>query len=103
MSTIFAITDSPQDILTLHVEMSAATVIAFDVSCPEPGQYSEAVRDICNVAPHMMDLDVDLMEAYDDAFRTMPKAVDIVAVRAFLRKYKGRIPDTLAEEFDLKV
>lgn len=97
-SVIFKIESHETELSTLCVEMSAATVIAFDLNF-ENLDYSAVIADICQVAPHMMSLDADLMESYDDAGRTPLKWEDRKAVSAFLVKYRGRIPDDLKDEF----
>lgn len=85
-----------------HVELSSANLIAFDLKY-EQGKTIQDIADVCAVAPHMMALDSDLAEAYDDAFRTQPKQADTLAVYRFLQKYKARIdPADLYELFDLK-
>lgn len=96
--TILRIGDTPGDFETLIVEMSAANLIKFTLNWTDL-DYHEVIRDICRVAPHMMSLDGDLQEAYDDAFRTRPKSDDQLRVAQFLAKYKGRIPDDLREMF----
>ena len=85
---------------TLHVEIAAASQIAFDVDF-DGLDYMQVIEDVCTIAPHMMNLDADLAEAYDDAFRTKPRADDRTAVRRFLKQYAGRVPDKLKMEFDL--
>src|SRR5579859_6938809 len=83
-------------------EMSSASLITFKVKF-DGKTYIETIADICGVARHMMNLDSDLMEMYDDAGRTQPKQADILAVYRFLQKYKGRLdPADLHETFDLK-
>ena len=85
---------------TLHVEIAAATQITFDVNF-DGLDYQRVIEDICTIAPHMMNRDADLAEAYDNAFRTQPKMDDRIAVQRFLKQYAGRVPDTLRTEFDL--
>lgn len=93
-------TDKP---FILHIEASAATLITFELNFQDL-DYAACVADICKVLPHMMSLDSDLMEAYDDAFRTRPKQENIKEVKAFLIKYRNAIEDAdrLAAEFDLR-
>lgn len=93
--TIFSIERSPDG---LQVTILGATEITFTVDT-EGMDYDDVLTDICHVAPHMKRLDVDLMEAYDDAFRTQPKVEDRRAVGAFLHKYAGRVPANLRENF----
>ena len=38
------------------------------------------------VVPYLARLDGDLMEVYDDAFRTQPKQVDLAKVKKFVEK-----------------
>lgn len=109
-SVIFKIesTDNPD---VLHVEMSSASVIAFDFNIGEikrqnkpalpRADYVAVIRDICRVAPNMMSLDADLAEAYDDAFRTQPKELDRTAVKVFLSRYRERVPEELPDQFDM--
>lgn len=95
--TIFKI-EGAQEPHWLHVEMSSASLIVFDLDFTGL-DYHTVLTDICQVAPAMINLDADLMEMYDDAGRTQPKREDILTVRAFLLKYKGRVPDELKELF----
>lgn len=89
-----------QNIGELHVEMSAANLIAFNLTFADGAHYHEAITDICRVAPHMMELDADLQEAYDDAFRTQPKIADRMAVANFLKKWQGKIEPDIAYMFE---
>ncbi len=97
-SEIFKIT-STDNPFELHVEISSATLIAFNINFTDIDHYHETISDVCAVAPHMMELDADLMEAYDDAFRTQPKPENRVAVGKFLHKYRGKIDRNLIETF----
>lgn len=95
---IFKITHT-ENIGELHVEMSAANLITFNLQFGDGAHYHEAIKDICRVAPHMMSLDADLQEAYDDAFRTQPKMGDKLAVSDFLKKWAAKIDRDLTEMF----
>lgn len=100
-NAILTIEVNPKDFTKMSVEINAASGINFTVAF-DGETYHQTIADICAVAPHMMALDADLTEAFDDAFRTQPKTVDIVAVKAFLTKYRGRVDENLPEMFDLK-
>lgn len=80
-----SISDKPQ---TLHVELVAATQMEFDISFARK-DFSQVILDICRVAPAMMSYDSDLMEAFDDAFRTHPKQIDKTQIAIFLKTYRG--------------
>ena len=82
----------------LKVEMSSASLIQFTLNY-EDMDYHEVLKDVCGVAIHMIKFDSDLMEMHDDAGRTRPKREDVIAVRDFLRKYEGRVPESLREMF----
>lgn len=79
--------DKPQ---ILHVTLVAATQMEFDISFAGK-DYEEVIRDICNVAPSLMSYDSDLMEAFDDAFRTQPKQLDKINIHKFIKKYDGAL------------
>jgi hypothetical protein len=83
---IFEIADDDQKPQTLHVTLVAATQMEFDVSFAGK-DYEEVIKDICAVAPSMMSYDSDLMEAFDDAFRTQPKQLDKINIYRFMKKY----------------
>jgi hypothetical protein len=89
---IFEIANDDQKPQTLHVTLVAATQMDFDVSFAGR-DYEEVIKDICNIAPSMMSYDADLMEAYDDAFRTQPKQIDKINIHIFIDKYKGALSD----------
>lgn len=96
--TIVRIASDAEDIDVLHVELTSASEIAFTVN-HKGLDYNTVLMDICHVAPHMIRLDADLMEAYDNAFRTQPDVEDRRAVGVFLHKYAGRVPVSLREMF----
>lgn len=75
---------------TLHVTLVAANQMEFDISFAGK-DYAEVVRDICEVASSMMSYDSDLMEAFDDAFRTKPSPVDAMNIKKFMKKYHGAL------------
>jgi hypothetical protein len=68
----------------LYVEMTAATEMSFCVKIPPQGA-NYLIKDICRIAPVFMRLDMDLMEAFDDAFRTKPSDRDINAIASWLK------------------
>lgn len=57
----------------VHVQLAAATEMCFDVITTGHDDYDTLIADICQIAPVMMRYDVDMAEAFDDAFRTEPK------------------------------
>jgi hypothetical protein len=83
---IFEIANDDEKAQTLHVTLVAATQMDFDISFAGK-DYEEVIKDICAVAPSMMSYDADLMEAFDDAFRTQPKQEDKVNIYRFVKKY----------------
>jgi hypothetical protein len=83
---IFEIAGDDQKPQTLHVTLVAATQMEFDISFAGR-DYEEVIKDILNVAPSMMSYDSDLMEAFDDAFRTQPKQIDKINIYRFIKKY----------------
>jgi hypothetical protein len=85
---IFEIANDSEKPNLLHVTMIAANEMRFDVSFPSR-DYAEVIKDICNVAPSMMSYDSDLMEAFDDAFRTQLNPTDIANIKQFVAKYQG--------------
>jgi hypothetical protein len=85
---IFEISHDDQKSQTLHVVLVAATQMEFDISFVGK-DFSEVIKDISNVAPAMMSYDSDLMEAFDDAFRTQPKMADKAIIANFMKKYRG--------------
>lgn len=87
---IVEIADDDQKPQTLHVTLIAATQIEFAVSFAGK-DYEEVIRDICNVAPSLMSYDSDLMEAFDDAFRTQPKQIDKINIHIFIKKYESAL------------
>ncbi len=74
----------------LFVELAAASDMRFEVLMAG-GDYDKLIADICQIAPVMMRYDVDMTEAFDDAFRTVPKAEDRHAINFFVRRYRERI------------
>lgn len=87
---IFEITHNNLHPALLHVTLVAATQMEFDVSFAGR-DYADVIRDICDVAPSMMRYDSDLMEAFDDAFRTEPKQIDRIKIYGFIKKYRGAL------------
>lgn len=85
--------------LCIKVEIVSATQINFTLRYGDINRLHEATKDICAVAPHMIELDSDLMEAYDGGFDTMPQQADIIAVRQFIRKWKDQLDEDLDELF----
>ena len=98
---IFEISDDDQKPQTLHVLLIAANEMRFDISFADR-DYSEVIKDICYVAPSLMSYDADLMEAFDDAFRTQPNPVHGMRIKKFVEKYRGALSnvdiDFLEEE-----
>jgi hypothetical protein len=81
----------------LFVELAAASEMRFEVLIQ--GDYDKLIADICQIAPVMMRYDVDMTEAFDDAFRTQPKAEDRRAISFFVRKYRERIKNASSVGF----
>jgi hypothetical protein len=89
---VFEIADDDEKPQTLHVTLVAATQMEFSIS--HAGKdYEEVIKDICAVAPSMMSYDSDLMEAFDDAFRTQPKQLDKINIYKFIKKYDDALSD----------
>ncbi len=87
---IFEIADDDQKPQTLHVTLVAATQMEFDISFAGK-DYEEMIRDVCFLAPSLMRYDSDLMEAFDDAFRTQPNTYDAMRIKKFMDKYQGAV------------
>jgi len=83
---VFEIAHDDKKEQTLHVTLVAATQMEFDISYAGR-DYEEIIIEICKVAPFMMSYDADMMEAFDDAFRTKPKLADKAIIRNFINKY----------------
>jgi hypothetical protein len=83
---IFEIADDSEKPQLLHVTMVAANEMRFDISFAGK-DYQKVIQDICHVAPYMMSYDADLMEAFDDAFRTQPKQADKFVIANFMKTY----------------
>lgn len=66
-----------------RVTVISATEITFDIKVKD---YDQTLKDICIVVPHLTNLDADLMQAYDDAFRTRPQDKNIRFVKRFIEK-----------------
>lgn len=79
---------------TLLVDLGVATEMHFEVALERGDDYDEAVAAICRLAPHLMRLDADLMEAYDDGFRTQPKREDLLAVQNYVTRWFGRLQNS---------
>lgn len=63
------------------VKLAAASDICFDIKVKD---YDETIKEICRVVPNLANLDADIMEAYDDAFRTKPSNRDLIRVKKFV-------------------
>lgn len=98
---IFEIANDDQKPQTLHVTLVAATQMEFDISFAGR-DYQKVLQDICHAAPFMMSYDSDLMEAFDDAFRTQLKAADKFVIANFMKNYRDAMSnvdiDFLEEE-----
>jgi hypothetical protein len=98
---IFEIAHDDEKSQTLHVTIVAATQMDFDISFAGK-DYQKVLQDICHVAPFMMSYDDDLMEAFDDAFRTQLKDADKFAINNFMKNYRDAMSnvdiDFLEEE-----
>jgi hypothetical protein len=87
---IFEIADDDEKSQLLHVTLVAATQMEFDISFAGK-DYEEVIRDICFLAPSLMRYDSDLMEAFDDAFRTKPNTYDAMRIAKFKDKYRDAL------------
>lgn len=84
---VFEIAHDEEKPQILHVTLVAATQMEFDISFAGK-DYEHVILDICHVAPSMMRYDSDLMEAFDDAFRTQPSPIHKAQIANFLKKYR---------------
>ena len=73
------------------VSLASATEMSFEIEIGDVGKYDELISDLCHLAPILLQYDADLMEAYDDAFRTKPKKEHSQSITRFLMKYRSRI------------
>lgn len=82
MTILLSISHNETDYL--FVQITSATIMRFSVKIPHQG-VNYLVKDLCRVAPIFRRLDADLMEAFDDAFRTQPSDSDILTIRGWLQ------------------
>jgi hypothetical protein len=93
---VFAIEDSPDRKGYLRVSFSAANEFVFDIRVLDvAGSYEKLIERLCAMAPALLRLDVDLTEAFDDAFRTKPNPDDVQAVKTFWLAYKRNIKEEI--------
>ncbi len=59
-----------------------------------------SLKSLCAAIPHLISLDEDLAEAFDDAFRTSPKQSDVLAVKLFSTKFEFRNVECALPPFD---
>ena len=69
------------------VKITSVNEIAFVLGQVTSADLSEAMKLICNVIPHVIDLDADLAKAIDNGWRTRPTALDYIKVKAFIKKF----------------
>lgn len=79
---------------TLSVDLGSANEMHFEVVIEPGDDYSDAIAAICKLAPHLIRLDEDLTEAYDDAFRTQPRREDLIAVQNYVTRWHGRLQNS---------
>jgi len=87
--TILSIEDDGDELGLIHVVLVSATQMSFDISW-KGLEYSKVIREICHVAPAMMELDHVMMEQNDGA-RIEAKPVDILTVNRFARKFRAAL------------
>jgi hypothetical protein len=78
----------------LSVDLASATEMHFEVALEPGDDYDDAIAAICKLAPHLMRLDADLTEAYDDGFRTQPRREDLIAVQNYVTRWHGRLQNS---------
>jgi hypothetical protein len=76
----------------LYVEITAATEMSFCVKIPPQG-VNYLIKDLCRIAPIFRRLDMDLMEAFDDAFRIKPSDRDINTIAGWLMLHEVKNVD----------
>lgn len=77
----------------LHVELAAATEMFFDLDY-HGIDYEQLLRDVCIVAPALMDTDADLMEMYEGVRGAGPKRTNMDIITGFLTVYLSQIRAT---------
>jgi hypothetical protein len=88
--TIFSIEHDENEHQLLHVILISATQMSFDISFAGR-DFRDVIRDICGVAPSIMQVDSDLAEAFDDAFRTQPNPIQVYRINKFVNKYRDAL------------
>ncbi|MFB2919444.1 MULTISPECIES: hypothetical protein [Aerosakkonema] len=83
----------------LFVEFSAATENYFEVRIPKNPKV-DIIKEFLGVLPHMMQIDMDLMESFDDAGRTEINKESYKAVKDFIARHKFRNVNSALPEFD---
>ena len=68
----------------LFVKMNSATRMSFSVKIPPQGA-NYLVKDLCRIAPIFRRLDMALMEAFDNAFKTKPSDSDINTIKRWVQ------------------
>lgn len=69
------------------VKIISATEIYFCIAQVTNASLSETMKLVCNVIPHIIDLDADLARASDNGWRIKPKTLDYIKVKSFIKKF----------------
>ena len=69
------------------VKIISANEIVFCIAQVTNASLSETMKLVCNVIPHIIDLDADLAKASDNGWRTQPATLDYVKVKHFINRY----------------
>ena len=85
----FSIRFDDTDTDLLHVQMSSATEMSFDLSL-KGLDFNDVFREICFVVPSIMKIDAALMEMMDGE-NVEAQDIDILKVNRFARKYKSAL------------
>lgn len=83
----------------IAVKVVAATEMYFEVK-PKDGKFEDMIKTLCHVIPHMIKLDGDMMEAFDNAGRTKLDNFGINIVKKFSDSYEFRKVDCALPGFD---
>jgi hypothetical protein len=83
----------------LSVRLRAAIEMYFEVK-PKDGKFQQTIESILRVIPHIIKLDGDMMEAFDNAGRTSTNRFDIELVKKFAETFEFRKVDCALPGFD---
>jgi hypothetical protein len=82
----FLISYDDYDHALLHIQMSSATEMSFDIQI-KGLDFDDVFKEICFVVPAIMRQDAVLMELMDGA-EDKTNAMDILKINRFARKYR---------------